>query len=228
MRTLKTVCLSLLAFGATLSGAQLLPSAGNLDLLHRGAFMLADPRVQSKVGLSQRQTQAVDSIVKKHSMAQTERLQAAKSDPNEMLAADMAASVQLLRTLNPTQTKALKQVAYRAAGYSALLEPEISKQLALKPTQKDKIASMLQAASEPLMKLEEIIARQMNEDPSKASELRKAYANDLALKRKQKSEVEAASLKVLTPSQRKIWNSLVGTDKPVIMLMAGVDVTPLG
>lgn len=170
--------------------------------------MLSDPRIQSKVGLSPSQVQSVQKIVAQHSQWQTNQLQLPKPNVEGMADADKAASIQILHELTPEQTKALKKATFEVAGCTALLEPEVIKELKIQDSQKDKIEKILDEASEPTMKLEAIIARRISEDPSSAASLTKTYAPERARLAKQLPARQAKALSVLTATQAAAWKAL--------------------
>lgn len=188
--------------------AQVLPGSDRLDLLHRGAFMLVDARVQKKVGLSASQVEKVTKLISDHSAKATAMVQLTPPDIEAMNGAEDKASGEILSVLTEPQKVGLKKAAVDAAGYPILLSDEVASELKLTADQKGKIGKILDEASLPVENLDTIIARKVRENPKKSGETIKMYAPERVRLAKQRKADEAKALTVLTESQLAAWKKM--------------------
>ncbi|AIE87183.1 Spy/CpxP family protein refolding chaperone [Fimbriimonas ginsengisoli] len=201
--------LSLLFVAASaLAGAQSLPSAPHLDLAHRGTFLLNDPKIQAQIGLSSAQEASYKRIMQTLSERQSKLFQSATPDNKAIMVADRVASDDVLKTLTADQRAKLMKASVKAAGYTALVAPDVAAKLKLKPAQVNRIRAILNKADEPIEELESIVAEQVSKDPKHAEEVEKSYRAERKRRAKNQLADQEKSLKVLTPAQKQAWLAL--------------------
>ena len=207
---MKKTLLSLIGLAAltVIAGAQELPTAPHLNLLQRGARLLTNPRIANELGLNEAQKGNVERIMNWLGTKETSMLESKNPDQTAIVNTDRAASDQLLHVLTVPQTQKLTKVTYREAGYAALVEPEVAQKLSLSADQVSKVHAALDAALEPTLQLEEIIAKAVANDQKHATQITARYAPERRNRAKAQKLAEAKALDVLTPTQRKSWANL--------------------
>jgi len=210
MRSLRHVLSGLFVVAAVAAHAQVLPGSDRLDLLHRGAFMLVDARVQKKVGLSESQIEKVTKLISEHSAKTTALVQLSPPSVEAMNGAEDQASGEILGVLTDPQKEDLKKAALNAGGYPLMLSDEVASDLKLTADQKRKIGQILDDAGLPVEKLDDIIGRKVRENPKKSRETIQLYAPERARLVKQRKADEAKALTVLTESQLATWKKMSG------------------
>ena len=201
--------LSLLFVAASaLAGAQGLPSAPHLDLEHRGAFLLNDPKVQSVIDLSGSQKAELNQVFRMLSDRQNSILQGSARDDKGLIQADRIASEQALDKLTPPQRVKLFHVAVRAAGVPGLVAPDVVTKLGLKPAQVKKIRAALDDADQPMIDLETTIAAQVRKDPKHINDVVNSYKAERKRREKARLADQQKALAFLTPAQLQTWKSL--------------------
>lgn len=205
--TKRAICLWGLAISSLVS-AQALPSGDHLCLLQRGTFLL-NGNSPASLSLSASQSKTIGSAFSRY-YSQQDSLLKRGAEPKALKGLDVQVTREVLAVLNAKQRKGLLKLAVRAVGYKSLLTPDLAQALAITSPQLDRIRSVFDAAAKPSEDLEAIVARRTAEEPSKAAEIRASYRSTEANLRKQRLAAEATALKILTPTQLKLWHSLAG------------------
>jgi hypothetical protein len=203
----RTLCLWGLAIGSLVS-AQALPSGDHLSLLQRGTFLL-NGNSPASLSLSPSQSKTIGIAFSRY-YSQQDSLLKRGTEPKALKGLDVEVTRDVLAVLNAKQRKGLLKLAVREVGYQSLLTPDLAQALALTSPQLDRIRSVFDAAAKPGEDLEAIIARRTSEEPSKSAEIRASYRSTEANLKKQRHTAEAAALKMLTPTQLKLWHSYFG------------------
>jgi hypothetical protein len=200
------VCFALVA-GAV---GQELPSSPYLPLSHRGAFLLTNTNVQKEVGLDSVQRTTVAHVMAWLGGKQTALLQAKNPNDEAIKSLERQASDQLLEGLSVAQREALERVTIRAAGYPALVEPEVVKRLHLSDQQVVKIRQVLDRAEEPEIALGNIVAHRVMADPQHANAINKSYEPERARRAEARKAEDAKALEFLSEGQVSAWHAIGG------------------
>ena len=204
------------------AGAQELPSAPHLSISQRSAFLLMNPAVRAQVKLQSSQESAVATAADNYSAQQMRLLTSKNAIEREIRENDAKFAKAALTAISPQQRKELLALAVKKVGTPALADKDLAKQLGLTKNQTTKIGGLLQARTERLEVLDEMIAKGLDYIPKpKKGETTERYDGERAAmvkaydaeRQKLKKDTDAIDAKIvatLTASQRSQWKSWAG------------------
>jgi Spy/CpxP family protein refolding chaperone len=182
-----------LAQGAAPARPQGGRQGGGMRMGGMGGGMLMIPELQKELKITAAQKASIDKIMKE--------MQAVPRDKMNRETAEKFMT-RMNNVLSATQKTRLKQIQLQMQGGSALLNPDVQKQLGITAAQKTKLGAV-RDASQKEMRAKMEAARKANKpiDPTAMQKMRKAQ--------------DAKYLAVLSATQKAKWNSMIG--KPFAM-----------
>jgi Spy/CpxP family protein refolding chaperone len=158
-----------------------------------GGMMLMMPELQKELKITTAQKTAIEKIMKE--MQAQPRDKATRESMEKF-------QTRIMATLTATQKARLKQIQLQSRGGSALLDPEVQKQLAITAAQKTKLTA-----------LQEQIRKDSRAKMEAARKANKPM--DMAAMQSQRKASDAKLMAVLSAAQKTKWTAMIG--KPFAM-----------
>jgi len=216
---MKTRLVFLFLSAVAAASAQLYPT--KLAMIQSASFSMGETRIQFELKLSEDQVKSVTGILSEHATSQqgiSDQLAKAKADQFAAIQAqmdklDLTTSDKLIAALTLPQKTRLKQIAYQENGAFALRNAGVSKDVGLSADQRAKIEAICQSTTKSLDDVSGKMADEIQKVPagkggdSKRNAIVKRYDPQL---NKMEANAKSSILAVLTPAQRKKWQTMLG------------------
>ena len=210
---------SALAMGGSQGNEQ--PSA--LTVPQQCAMYMSEEPVAKKLNLNSAQLAAYQHAVKAY-VAESERLEKSKTTKDgDIAACDIKFAKACLAALNPAQKHVLLQVGIPRIGFSALVDPAVSTQVGLLPSQVKQITAICKDFAKKDEDVSAMVANAVDQVPEpkpgadrkkydkKCAEISAMYNGERQRLAKERLEDEKRILGLLTPDQRAKWLDLYGS-----------------
>jgi len=169
-----------------------------------GFGLLMMPEVQREIGLTQQQLQQIQQLMMQQREQMREMMQqmgAATPEQRQQLMqqAMRGWEEEMGKILQPNQKARLRELQLQAEGASALMRPDVAKELNLTDEQKGKINNIMQQYRQRQAQL-----WQPGGDPNADRQARFQQMQQL------RQQMDKELLEVLTPEQQEQWKKMLG------------------